>query len=275
MQTRQRTWTPMLLTQLLVVLAVLVAGVTGAGVLRGRDTGDSDDVLRVVSTASSSVAAQKTFRSTFSFTMEGAGLHVTSTGEMLIDTARNAQSGHVQAPGLGTLEMRVLDGVSYLRLPAAHPLPGGKHWVAMPSRSGAVSLGSQDPLETLKLLGGADDIRTVGEETVNGVRTTHYAVDIPRDRLADIAAQNPDAAAVPPGALDQIKDVTTDLWFDDQDLPRRMRMSLSVQQLSMKMAMEFLDYGKPVEVTAPEAEDVLRISGQGELGGLMQGAVRS
>ena len=95
------------------------------------------------------VAAQKTFRATFRFTMEGAGLHVTSVGETLIDAARNTQTGHVQAPGLVTLEVRVVDGLSYVRIPSGHPLTGGRHWVALPTRSGAGSLGRQQAQEIL------------------------------------------------------------------------------------------------------------------------------
>jgi hypothetical protein len=270
MQTRQRTWTPLVLTQLLVVLAVLVAGVVGAAVLPN----DDDDALQVVTATRSSAAAEKTFRSTFSVGIEGAGLSITSVGELFVDTARNLQSGHIQLPGAGTIELRQVGDRSYVRVPPGHPQAGGKHWFGFTATAGASALGSQDPLEFLRLLGGADDVREVGEEQVNGVRTTHYAVDVTAKTLRDLAAQNPGAAGLPTGALQQVKDLTTDLWVDAEGLPRRVRVETAIQQVKARMSFEFLDYGKPVDVTAPPAGDVLDIGGTQQLGQLLQGFPR-
>jgi hypothetical protein len=271
MQTRQRTWTPLVLTQLLVVLAVLAAGIVGAVVVRSDD---GDDALKVVSAPRSSAAAEKTFRSTFSVGIEGAGLNITSTGELFVDLARSLQAGHVQLPGAGTLELRQVGDRSYVRVPPGHPQAGGKHWFGFTATAGASALGSQDPLEFLRLLGGAEDVREVGEEEVNGVATTHYAVDVDAKTLRDLAAQSPGAAGLPAGAVQQIKDLTTDLWVDAEGLPRRVRVETAVQQIKARMSFEFLDYGKPVDVTAPPADDVLDIGGTQQLGQLLQGFPR-
>ncbi len=258
----------MVLGQLLLALAVLIAGVIGAAVLHDRE---DDDVLKSVSATRAAVTAQKTFRSTFALEVAGGGLNISSTGELFIDNEKKAQSGHVQVPGAGTLELRQVDEVIYVHIPPGRPGAQGKSWIAVPA-SDAGAIGSQDPLEFLQVLAGAKDIDEVGEEDVNGTSTTHYSLVVDREDLADAVARSPRASALPPGVLDQVKDVKTDVWIDDEDLARRLRIELKVQSVTVRSSFEFLDYGKPVDVTAPPADDVLQLTNPQQLGQLVQGS---
>ena len=255
----------MVVTQLVVVLAVLLSGVVGAGSLRSQQGGG--DVLEVVSAASSSAVAEKTFRATFAFDIDGQGLKVSTTGEMLIDVDRNVQSGSFTAPGIGKLDFVQVGTTAYMRVPGGRTAPGGQHWYGFTSPQGVESFGSQDPLEFLRLLGDADDVRKVGTEDVNGIDTTHYSVRLDPQRLAALAPQG--GTSLPPGALDQFKDATADVWVDEDNLPRRMRMSMSIQSIDMRFTFDFLDYGKPVVVTAPPASDVLKVGSPAEIGALL------
>ena len=245
------------------VLVVLVAGVVGAVTVRPP----TDDVLRTVSAASASATAAGTFRSTFTFDVEGSGLNVSSRGEMFVDTVRKVQTGSFSAPGIGRLEFVQIGDTAYLKVPKGRAAPGGQHWYGLTSPGGAAAVGSQDPLAFLRALSGSDEVSSAGSETVNGVETTRYEVDLDVQALADASAKN-GGTALPPGAVDAIEDATAEVWIDDAGLPRRMRMAMSAQNLDFRFAFEFLDYGGVVTATAPPASDVLMVSSPSQLTGL-------
>ncbi|MDX6197168.1 MAG: hypothetical protein QOJ79_319 [Actinomycetota bacterium] len=249
----------MVLTQLVVILAVLVAGVAGAA-LRGHD--DSKDVLSVVQSASTAAAGQPSLRATVQMHLSGNGVDVTTGGEFLVDTVHNVSSGSMQAPGIGELKFVAANGLSYSQL--RRPDAAGHHWVSVPSPNGASSLGGQDPLAMLKLIGDAKGVETVGDESVHHVTTTHYREKLDPARLGEAVVKT-GQFTLPPGFADSVKDAVIDLWIDDRNLPRRMTMSLGVQQITMSMKLEFLDYGKPVHVTVPSADDVTAVANMQEL----------
>ena len=254
-----------MLVQLLAVLAVLVAGIVSAAVVDD----DGDDVLETVTAAQASVAAQKTFRSTFALEVDGGGLSITSSGELFVDTVKRAQSGHIRVPVLGSVELREADDVLYVRVPPGRSATQGKSWVSVPADSSG-TVGSQDPQEFLKVLSGARDVRELGQEDVNGTSTTHYSLTIDPETLAKVAAANPSASSLPPGVLDQLKDVKTDLWVDDDNLPRRLRVAAKVQSVTVHTAFEYHDFGKPVDVAAPAADDVLQLTNPQQLAQLLR-----
>lgn len=261
---RRRTWTPLLVTQLVVVLAVLVSSLTSAGVLRSRQGGN--DVLSVVQAASTSASAQPTLRATYRFVISGAGIDVTSKGEVLIDTVRKVTSGTFQVPGLGDLIVVSSGDVAYARLPDGRSDAAGNHWLSYRSPQGAAALGGQDPLAFLRLVGDPAMVKAVGKATVHGVGTTHYRVTLDPKRLADAVATSGSGFTLPPGALDQLKGAVVNLWVDDDKLPRRLAMSFTVQQVKASFTFEFRDYGQPVNVTLPAADDVAEVSSPKELG---------
>ena len=70
-------------------------------------------------------------------------------------------------------------------------------------------------------------------------------------------------------ALEQLGDlgdaeIPVDVWIDGDDLPRRMRMDMGgavrgprrARTASMTMTMEFFDYGEPVDIEVPSADEV-------------------
>ena len=268
--TRTRTWTPLLLGHLATVLAVLVAGVVGAAVLPQKD---DEDVLQTISAVGASATAEKTFRSTFAFEVKGQGISISSTGEAVQDVERRLVAGSFTVPGAGRMELRQVGDVVYVRIPGK-PAPGGQSWFAMTTPAGAAAVGGQDPLAMLKALSGSEEVDEVGTETVNGIATTHYEVDLDLTAIGELSAQN-GGTSLPPGAADAIDEATADIWIDELDLPRRMQMRLEGQGMDFLFSLDFLDYGKPVEVVAPPASDVLKVGSPAELGGLFSGSIRT
>jgi hypothetical protein len=257
-----RRWTPVLVAQLAVVLAVLAATVVAAGVLRSSN---GDDELSVVKAASTSAASQETLRSTYELRLTGSGLDVSSKGEMLLDLAKKVSSGTIQAPGLGELKLVSAGDVAYVQLPGGRVDASGRHWLSFRSPHGAAAVGAQDPLAMLKLVADPDKVQTVGRETLHDVDTTHYRVQLDPARLADAVANSGQNITLPEGTLDKLKSSMLDLWVDGKKLPRRLEMSFAIDKVKASFVFEYLDYGKPVDVTVPVATDVAELSSPAEL----------
>jgi hypothetical protein len=262
---RRRTWTPLVLTQLVVVLAVLVAGVAGAGVLRGRDSGGKD-VLSVVQLASSSALKAKTFRATFEFRFGGQGIDFKGTGEVLADLATKRQSGFFEFPSLGRMNVVQVEDRSYFQIPNGASDASGHHWfgVTAPMDEAQAAIGGQDPMAYLKLLADPKDVSVVGEETVNDTRTTHYKVTPDAQRLLDLGAKRA-GISVPAGAAEQLKTVDIDVWIDDDSMPRRIEVSFKMMGATFAATSNFLDYDGAVTVSEPASDDVTKLATPADL----------
>ncbi|TDD68141.1 hypothetical protein [Actinomadura rubrisoli] len=114
-----------------------------------------------------------------------------------------------------------------------------------------------DPVQNTRMLTASKDVREVGKETVNGVRTTHYTGTY---RMQDAIAKLPaEQQQMHRKNLDKLgmDAMGFDLWVDDQQLPRKMAMkSQQTSAGSMTMTMSYHDFGRPVDITAPPADQV-------------------
>lgn len=261
----------LLAAQLVAVLAVLGGGVAGAHSLRQSDAGDAQ---QLVAQAATKVTAAGSYRTTYSFTVKGRGLEVTSTGSGVADTVRSLQSGTFELPGgLGRLEFRQVGDTVYLRLPGDRTDVQGHHWVSTTAPAGAAGqpFGGQDPVAFLGALSDPSGVRDLGSEEVDGVRTTHYRMTLDPARV--LSAAGSAGQALPPGAADQVQDVRTDIWLDAAALPRRMTTSLEAAGMTASFVFTFADFGGAVRVAAPPASDVTAAADQAALTGVLQGAL--
>lgn len=155
----------------------------------------------------------------------------------------------------------------YFRVPGGRVDAAGHHWLALtvPSGSAQSALGGQDPLAMVKLLAKPQGVTKVGNDKIHGTDTTHYRVQLDPQRLADLGSQV-SGFAVPPGAAEAVNNVTMDVWIDAANRPRRLRMGLRVQSVSMEMRVDVRDYGAPVTVTAPSPSDVTELPNMAALG---------
>ena len=173
----------------------------------------------------------------------------------------------------------VQDGLTvYLRFPLLDgKLPDGKTWVRIDAGATAKAQGfdldqlkqftENDPRKTLDYLRAvAGEIVPVGREEVRGDEATHYKATIDLLEYENLVPAAQRAKLGP--ALDQavqqtgLRYVPVDLWVDDEGLVRKLTMSLSMQdpasaqRAEASMSFEMFDYGKPVEIELPAAEDV-------------------
>jgi hypothetical protein len=151
-------------------------------------------------------------------------------------------------------------------------LPGGKSWVRLDVQKAGKAAGvdvnqllggaGQNPSDWLALLQSQGDFSEVGTETLNGVETTHYhgTVDLRK------AASSGPAGDALQRLLDQgaPSDYPIEVWVDDQGYIRQYESSydetLGGDPMSMKTKVELSDYGTPVDVSAPAADEVFDVT---------------
>lgn len=184
-----------------------------------------------------------------------------------------AMSMKMTAPKQGSAEIRLVDKAMYIGGSAELAKEmDGKKWMKFDLSGldkegglGATAPGAgqadQNPASMSSFLNGAKDVKKVGTETVEGVKTTHYAGDV---TLAELKATFKDAdksvreqrekstAQLEKLGLDKF---TMDMWVDGEDHAKQFRMQGDADKGKFDMTFTFLDYNKPVTVTAPPAKD--------------------
>ncbi|WP_329170861.1 hypothetical protein OG754_04445 [Streptomyces decoyicus] len=149
----------------------------------------------------------------------------------------------------------------------------GKHWLkfAMKGKKGAGAGGlggmerqaDQDPAAQASLLPQSDNVKKVGEETVDGVRTTHYAgvVDV-TDLLTKRSAKSALDAERRKRVIEQYKQLgvtklSLDMWVGPDDRTVKFRERAQAAQGPLDVTIRFFDVNKPVTVQAPPASDTV------------------
>lgn len=222
--------------------------------------------MQLIAASADKADAAKTAKIAGSVTMQIGGKQQQVPIDGAVDVTRQAMSltvdtGALGLPsaGKGSFEMRVVDGVVYVHLgDLGGKLPGVK-WLkvdvgSVPGASGA--LGQADPSATLDALRGAGEVKAVGEESVRGVSTTHYRVTIDLKRALDRVPA--DLKAQASAGLERMGTTTlpADVWIDGDGQARKISMSFDTPAGGVSETIEYYDYGAPVDVTAPPANEV-------------------
>src|SRR6478672_7049776 len=93
------------------------------------------------------------------------------------------------------------------------------------------------------------DQKVVGQETVDGVATTHYtssptAAQIKKALAPALAAQLSDA---------DLKDLKVDMWVDAQNRPHKVVSTMTAKGQKVSTTVLLSRFGEPVTITAPPA----------------------
>ncbi|WP_328480243.1 hypothetical protein OHS71_17095 [Streptomyces sp. NBC_00377] len=251
---------------------LLVAGcAAGGGVERGGDAAAAAAVARAAEKAEQTVSLR--YRMTGRTPEEGR-----VEAEAAIGTeppAMSLKSTVLSGPGRGTGEYRLVGGVLYLGSDEAGQ--DGKHWVtfgAPGARPGGLKVDTglaadkvrDNPSHESGYLGAAEDLRKVGSETVDGVRTTHYTGTVTLDGVrASYKGDDKSVRQRTEKSLAQyekmgVDELTIDLWTDAEDRTRRLRTQGLGRHGELDLTITFLDFGKPVTVKAPPASDTLDLA---------------
>ncbi|MEU0999426.1 DUF1396 domain-containing protein [Streptomyces tibetensis] len=176
-----------------------------------------------------------------------------------------------------SMEIRLVDKAMYLGGGAEMAKEmDGKRWLKFDlsgsdaakdlDKMGSPSQAEQNPAAESTFLTGAKDVKKVGSEKVEGVETTHYTGTV---TLADLRASLKDGKAQTRKQREKsikqyeklgVDKFTMDMWVDGEDHTKQFRMKGEADKGPMDMTITFLDYNKPVTVTAPPAKDVADLS---------------
>jgi len=271
--------------RVLVALQVvaLAVGLTACG-------GDALSLDPAASAATKTVESGSS-RVEFTISMDVAGESVDMSGSGAFDygEARGEATYRMQLPMLGDvdMDMRMVGTKVFVRLPealAGAGMTGGKEWASVDlakslEQAGLGSLDltqQQDPAQTLQYLRAASTgVAEDGGATVRGVETTRYtgrldfrkALDAGLEKLELSPAERQRARVGMQWMLDQLgaKGVPFEVFVDQDGLVRRMTMHMNMtvegEQMSMKMSIDYFDFGVDVNVQAPPARDVYDATG--------------
>lgn len=172
----------------------------------------------------------------------------------------------------------IMDGdVVYLRFPLiADQLPDGKTWVKGDakdfSHSDAAgldqfgSLAGIDPRDVFGLLEAVSgSIEMVGSEEIRGVSTNHYRATLDPAKLTALvpAAQQESLGGIDEAARQAgLTELPFDVWVDADNRVRKISIDLDTEMpglsgsLEASLVIELYDYGTPLELELPPADQV-------------------
>ncbi|MDG4808257.1 hypothetical protein O7634_16005 [Micromonospora sp. WMMD1120] len=138
----------------------------------------------------------------------------------------------------------------------------GKRWMKMDlseaGKQSGTNLGKQfedvDPTKQVKTLLATEGTKVVGQETVNGAATVHYTVTSPIATYLQQVDEKLRAGVQQQMTKMGVKEITTDLWVDEQYRPRRAAMKMGPLG---DLVMDYTDYGKPVTIETPPTAETL------------------
>ncbi len=205
---------------------------------------------------------------------------VTGNSTFLIDLSGFAEAGSEEIPAefadlFGEMEVRTIDGLSYVRFPLFTMLLGsGTAWVSSPADEGEDLTGDftfthpGNPAEILDSLEEVDaEVTELGSETVNGVQTTRYRVIFDSSELYAQAtpeelAELEDQGLIPNGTF------PVDMWISGEGLIVRYVMDIDGTAISSSPGDEFermvvtydlFDINQPVQIVPPDPSEVTDI----------------
>ncbi|OPF74605.1 DUF1396 domain-containing protein [Streptomyces antioxidans] len=185
------------------------------------------------------------------------------------------------------VEIRMLDGAMYVggSEEAAAGLHG-KSWLKLdfggPGGKAAGGLGGgslshqaeKNPADESAFLSGADDVKRIGEETIDGVRTTHYRGTITLRQMRaglkdqDAATRERREKNLKTYEKVGIDRVSMDLWVDPDGHTKRFRVRGEGDKGPLDMTITFSALNEPVTVKAPPESQTMDLAelGQGAEG---------
>lgn len=249
--------------------ALLLSGCGG-----GEQTADKPDVLtllRTEATKSLQASLQKTERAkSASFTMEGTtGEEKVNAGGAIDYSGQPKAEFTMDDPENGPTLVRLIGTAFYYQVPEKDRAEmDGKKWMKLDFAE-AVKLGGgdasstamvdeltrqmrqMDPVVQVKTVLDAGELKVVGEETIGGARTVHYSGALPIAVYLKQVAEKARPIIAEVFRKAGITAVQVDLWVDENYQPRRARSVAG----KMDITMTYSDYGKPVNVVVPPANE--------------------
>ncbi|MDW4908557.1 DUF1396 domain-containing protein [Streptomyces sp. ADMS] len=260
-------------------LAVLLIG-TGAVACSKGDTEESPKMTPAAAVAKAAKNVEDitslSYRMTGKTPEEG---RVEADAKMRLkpDVAMSMKITALDQGADGTAEIRLVDKAMFIGGGAAAAKEmDGKSWIkfdlgALGEAGGGESLGAagqadKNPAQESTFLTGSKDVKEVGTETVDGVKTTHYQGTVSLDEFREsLKAEDKATREQREKSLEQyeklgIEKFTMDMWIGEDELTKQFRMRGQADKGPLDMTITFDDLNKSVTIAAPPAEDVMDLA---------------
>jgi hypothetical protein len=185
--------------------------------------------------------------------VQGQSVVITADGDFDNAQHAGAMTVHANLQGVDVQLDEVLHGTTiYMKSPLLQSaIPAGKTWLKIDLEKLGKSRGfdfsqfsGQDPSQSFQQLEASGSVTEVGDETIDGVDTTHYRGHI-------------DPAKLPP-AIAKLGATygPYDVWIGKDDgYVHRLKMSYGIKAQKIRMTMNVSDFGKDVTVVVPSDAD--------------------
>jgi len=217
----------------------------------GEEVDPADFLAQVKSGAESSTTATESMK------MSVSGMEISMEGQIDYTADPPEMAMTMSMPMLGDepMDIRLVDGTVYMNMGALTDNKFVKSSLDDPNGAlGDMSslTDSMDPAKAMELYGdGFDKVTYVGQESVDGDDTAHYAVSLDTTKIGD--ALSGLGASADPSTLGLPKTLTYDIWLDDQN---RMRKTVMEMGDLGTLEMTVSNWGEPVDIQAPSADQI-------------------
>jgi hypothetical protein len=248
-------------------VALVVAGLISAVAVGGSTKKAGAQKVATVTNAPDAVANAGTVTIKLHFHGSGGGGDADFDGVEYQDFANHRSSAQMTLPApLGDLNIVVAGNTVYFQTRNTTTASGDPGWWQVNVAEGALPGGTDEPiagvpngrdyLAYLRNLSG--DVTDEGDTEIDGVVVHHYraAVDLSKAfSNAGLDAQQDQLAQLEQQGVHL--DAEMDAFIDDNGLPRRVTMKISAEGFSFDVRLDFVDYGAPVDIVEPPAEQVV------------------
>jgi hypothetical protein len=254
---------------LAVVAAAIIIVLAGCGSSGGSGSSDPSSAVVRAADVTGSTSGYR-FQATMSITGASTALKATMSGTILSANNRGALALRESVQGHSVNVSERYSGktywVSVTGIPGAAALTS-KPWLKYNLGStlnqlgvGGLPSGGSSPTQFLTYLKAAGaDTQKLGTQTIRGVATTHYGVDINLNHYADLVPSADRAAArkTIQRLISTIGSSTMhmQIWVDHHDLARRLYLSfpecVAQHHLHLGMTIDLFDFGTKAAVTLP------------------------
>lgn len=228
----------------------------GSGEPKGSDSRFTKDSITQVMTAA--MVEQGSMH--IEMTLEGGPDVMKMSGDQQIgETAADAAMAFDYEMGEVSYSITLVDGIIFANLGESS---NGK-FVRIDPKNPQSAMGSAfapmiDELDITKSISQFEDaitgVEQIGDaETIDGVETTPFLVTIDTDKAVASGALDKDSG-IRPGT-----ELTYTFFIDDDDLLRRMAFSID----SANVRMDMTNFGEPVDIKAPPADEIVEESDLG------------
>lgn len=211
-------------------------------------------------------------------TVSGSGISMTFNGDEQYSPSLE-MSLKMQTEGQNISEILLGDTI-YMDYPAlSSELGGGKQWDELDLSEAGGSLGAlssimdsarnENPTTQISALLASKQISKVGTETVQGQQTTHYSGTLNANDFLNDSAQTSQLSSSQIASLKsllqsgKVSSEQVDLWVASNGLPVQVKVAVQSSAAgTMDMTLDMSDWGAPVQVSAPPADETTDITSE-------------